>query len=195
MAVNVAPSSSQTTAAAGWTWRRSLLLVGGLIAVLLLSYALAWFSAYRLSQGYLGDANASYDRGDYLNALVGYREYDQAQGRYVDRGGYMEVERIWRDRYAQPVPPDVARARARIDEIVNSRLTIDDAEAFVQENIGRSNPYLALLYLRLGELYEADGRIEDAADIYTSFADLFPNETALVSRAQQNLERLETNDG
>ena len=80
--------------------------------VLVLSYALAWFSAYRLSQGYLHDADASYDRGDYLNALVGYKEYDQAQKRYVDRGGYMDVEHIWADQYALPVPPEVVQARA-----------------------------------------------------------------------------------
>jgi tetratricopeptide (TPR) repeat protein len=191
MAVNIAPSPSQTTVTSGWLRRRSILLLGGLVAVLVISYSLAWLSAYRLSQGYLHDADASYDRGSYLDALVGYKEYDEAQKRYVDRGGYMEVERIWADRYALPVPADVARSRERIDEIVNDRLTIDDAETFVQANIGRSNPYLALLYLRLGELYEADGRIDDARDIYSSYVDLFPDETALAARAQANLRRLE----
>ena len=75
-----------------------------LIVVLVASYALAWFSAYQLSQGYLHDADASYDQGDYLDALVGYKEYDEAQKRYVDRGGYMDVEHIWADQYALPVP-------------------------------------------------------------------------------------------
>lgn len=191
MAVSVAPSPNQVTAPAA-SPRRAITLFIGLIVVLVLSYVLAWFSAYRLSQGYLQDANASYDRGDYLDALVGYKEYDEAQKRYVDRGGYMEVERIWADRYAQPVPPDVMQARARIDEIVNQRLTIGDAESFVQANIGRSNPYLALIYLRLGELYEADGSTADARDIYESFSGLFPDASELVARAQQNLDRLES---
>lgn len=192
MAVNVAPAPTQTPVGSRAVGRRSFLLIGLLLVVLLGSYALAWYSAYRLSQGYLQDADTSYDNGEYLNALVGYRAFDEAQQRYVDRGGYMEVERIWRNQYAQPVPPDVARARERINEIVNERLTIEDAEAFVQQNIGRSNPYLAMLYLRLGELYEADGNTRDAEDIYSSFEDLFPNETELVARAQQNLERLES---
>ena len=189
MAVNVA-SPSQVAAPSG-SARRAILLLIGLIVIVLVSYGLAWFSAYRLSQGYLQDADASYDKGDYLNALVGYKEYDQAQKRYIDRGGYMDVEHIWADQYALPVPPDVVRARQRIDEIVNQRLTIDDAESFVQANVGRSNPYLALIYLRLGELYEAADRIDDAKDIYSSFADLFPGETDLNARAQQNLQRLE----
>jgi tetratricopeptide (TPR) repeat protein len=191
MAVNLAPSTPQVAPAVA-SPRRAITVLALLVVVLLLSYALAWFSAYRLSQGYLLDADASYDQGDYLNALVGYKEYDQAQKRYVDRGGYMDIEHIWADQYAQPVPPDVPRARQRIDEIVNSRLTIQDAESFVQANIGRSNPYLALIYLRLGELYEADGRTDDAKDIYSSYADLFPDEAELSARAQQNLQRLET---
>ncbi len=191
MAVNVAPAPTQLPVGSRIAGRRAYWLIALLVVVLIFSYVLAWTSAYRLSQGYLQDADASYDSGEYLNALVGYREFDDAQQKYVDRGGYMEVERIWRDRYAVPVPPEVARSRERIDEIVNERLTIDDAESFVQENIGRSNPYLALLYLRLGELYEADGSERDAEDIYSSFADLFPNETDLITRAEQNLERLE----
>lgn len=190
MALNVAPSTSQATTPTT-SAQRAILVFIALVVVLVLSYALAWFSAYRLSQGYLQDAGDSYDRGDYLDALVGYKEFDQEQQRYVDRGGYMEVERIWADRYALPVPPNIVEARQRIAEIVNSRLTIDDAEAFVQANVGRSNPYLALIYLRLGELYEADGRDRDARDIYASFADLFPNETELAARADQNLQRLE----
>lgn len=189
MAVNVVPSSPQVASSTG-TPRRAITLFAALIVVLVVCYALAWFSAYRLSQNYLQDADASYDKGDYLNALVGYKEYDKAQKRYIDRGGYMDVEHIWADQYALPVPADVVQARQRIDEIVNSRLTVDNAEAFVQENIGRSNPYLGLIYLRLGELYEADGRTADAKDIYSSFADLFPNEAELNARAQQNLQRL-----
>ncbi|MCC6805112.1 MAG: hypothetical protein IT319_19690, partial [Anaerolineae bacterium] len=98
MAVNVVPSAPQVTTPAASS-RRGIAVFIALIVVLVASYALAWFSAYRLSQGYLQDADASYDRGEYLNALVGYKEYDQAQQRYVDRGGYMEVERIWADQY------------------------------------------------------------------------------------------------
>jgi tetratricopeptide (TPR) repeat protein len=182
------------TTARGWSWTRTLMLLGGLFVVLLGSYALAWWSAYRLSMAYLGDADASYDAGEFVNALVGHEEFDRARNDYVEYGGYMQIERIWTDQYAVPVPPEVQRARQRIDEIVNSRLTIEEAEKFVQENAGRGNPYLGLIYFRLGELYQADGRLLDAEDIFTSFADLFPQETALIERAQHNLEALQNVD-
>jgi len=61
----------------------------------------------------------------------------------------------------------------------------------VRENAGRNNPYLGMIYLRLGELYEEAGDTRDAEDIYASFADLFPDEAALIARAQQNLARLQ----
>jgi tetratricopeptide (TPR) repeat protein len=191
MAVNTLPPE-QADPRFRWTSKRLLLLFGGLIAVFLLTYLLAWYGAYRLSQIYLSDADTSYDSGEFLNALLGYEEFDQTQNRYVDYGGYVQIERIWSDSYAQPVPPDVVRARERIDEIINSRLTIEEAEQFVQENAGRGNhPYLGLIYLRLGELYAAAERFEDAADVFSSFADLFPGNETLIERARQDLEQIQ----
>lgn len=185
------PDATAAETARGWSRIRALMLLGGLVVVILGSYALAWWTAYRLSMTYLQDADASYDAGNYLNALVGYEEFDRAKNTYVEHGGYTHVERIWADSHAVPVPSEVQRARERIDEIVNARLTIDEAEQFVQENVGRGNPYLGLIYLRLGELYQADGRLRDAEDVFTSFADLFPQETVLIERAQQDLAALQ----
>lgn len=189
----VAPEAipEPTLAAPGWTRRRTLIIIGGAILLFVGTYMLAWWSAYSLTLTYLRDADASFEAGNYMDALVGYETFDRAINRYIHHGGYMQVERIWADSYAQPVPDQVAHARERIDLIVNTLLTIEDAEQFVQENIGRSNPYLGMIYLRLGELYEADGRIRDAEDVYESFPDLFPQETALIERARANLERLQ----
>jgi tetratricopeptide (TPR) repeat protein len=198
---NVAPAAVSTpgaTAAAdqrgGWTRRRTALLVGGAVVIFVLTYIGAWYSANRLTDTYLASADAKYDEGEYLDALLGYEEFDQAQNRYVDFGGYMQIRRIWADPYAQPVPEGVARANDRINEIINEKLTVEEAEAFVQENIGRPNPYLGMIYLRLGELYEENGDLRDAEDIYEDFPDSFPNEAALIERANANLARLEASE-
>jgi tetratricopeptide (TPR) repeat protein len=169
---------------------RAVILIVGLIIVLPLTYALAWWDAYRLTVTYLEDADTSYDEARYLDALLGYEEFDDAEHDYVERGGYIQVRGIWENAYARPVPDQVRRAEERIDEIVYDRLTVEDAEQFVQANIGRNNPYMGLIYLRLGELYEADGRARDAEDIYESFPNLFPNEHELIERARADLERL-----
>jgi tetratricopeptide (TPR) repeat protein len=196
--ISVAPAAVSTPAAtaaadqrAGWTTRRTIFIVGCAVVIFVLTYIGAWYSAYRLTESYLASADAKYDEGEYLDALLGYEEFDRAQNRYVDYGGYMQIRRIWADPYAQPVPDGVARANERINQIINEQLTIEDAEAFVQENIGRNNPYLGMIYLRLGELYEANGDLRDAEDIYEDFPDSFPNETALIERANANLARLE----
>lgn len=172
---------------------RWVLLFAGLIMVFIATYGLAWWNAYRLTNDYLDDADASFEAGNYLDALTGYEKYDTQAKKYVEYGGYMQVQRIWENDYSYPVPDGVQRAKDRIHEIVYERLTIEDAEQFVQENIGRTNPYLGMIYLRLGELYEADGQLRDAEDIYESIPDLFPNDKALQARAADDLAKYRRN--
>lgn len=173
-----------------FNWIRVLLVIVGVAVLFAATYLLAWWDAGRLTNRYVADANASYAAGDYLDALTGYQEFDEAADEYVQRGGYLQVERIWQHRNAWPIPDAYADARTRIDEIIAEHLTVADAEQFVQQNIGRVNPYLGPVYLRLGELYEAEGDTRAARDVYAEVADLFSNQPALAERAQANLERL-----
>ena len=96
--------------------RPALYIVGGAAVLFVVAYCLAWLSAYNLTRSFMADAEATLARGDYLNALMGYDEYDEARGRNVFRGGYAQVVHIWANDYAAPVPAEVGRARARIDE-------------------------------------------------------------------------------
>jgi tetratricopeptide (TPR) repeat protein len=182
-----------TDAQNAFPWRRLLLIIMGVLLLFAATYALAWWDASRLANRYMADAEASYAAGNYLEALVGYQEFDETLEEYVQRGGYMQVERIWQHRNAWPVAATYDQARNRIDEIINERLTVTQAEQFVQQNIGRANPYLGAVYLRLGELYEAEGDIRAATDVYEEVADLFANQPPLAERAQANLERLNGN--
>jgi hypothetical protein len=171
--------------------RKPFLIAIGLVILLFAgTYVIAWLRAQTLSTNYLASANRSYENGEYLQALTGNRVFDEESNRYIMEGGYFQVERIWANPRAWPVPDGVETARARIDEIVNERITIEDAEEFIQVNTGRDNPYMGIIYLRLGELYEEDGDERSARDIYESIPDLFPTDQALQQRAQENLERL-----
>jgi tetratricopeptide (TPR) repeat protein len=174
-------------------WRFPLIALA-VTAVFAATYALAWWDAQRLTTTYSAAANASFEAGNYLEALAGYEEFDEERNEFVHRGGYGDVERIWRGRYARPVPAPVLDAKARIDEIINERLTIEQAEQFVLRNIGRANPYLGIVFLRLGELYEADGDMIAAEDIYREVLNSFRNQPELVERAQANLTRLSVDD-
>lgn len=173
-----------------WRRRRPFIILGVLVVIIVGTYGLAWWSASRLTNQYLEDADGSFEEGRYLDALTGYDVYDREREEYVEYGGYMQIRRIWQNEYAYPVPDKVEHAEARIDEIVYERLTIEDAEQFVQENIGRTNPYMGMIYLRLGELYEAAGEYRDAEDIYESIPDLFPQDKALQERARQDFINL-----
>lgn len=171
-------------------WRRIILVPLILVIIFSATYALAWFDANRLTARFIEDANASFEQGDYLEALMGSREYDPELDENVVHGGYSDVVRIWNHRRARPVPDEVELARTRIEEIINEHLTLDQAETFVQRNIGQSNPYLGRVYLRLGELYEEEGDLRSAEDIYEEIRDLFRNQPQLIERADAHLARL-----
>jgi tetratricopeptide (TPR) repeat protein len=165
----------------------------GLLVVVLLfagTYMAAWYQASRLATTFLADADASYAAGNYIEALTGYEEFDPATNKYITRGGYMKTTRIWADANAWPRPTNIDAAQARIDEILNQRLTTKDAEGFIQANTGKPNPYMGQIYLLLGELYERDGDSASAKQIFTDMADLFPDEPALITQAQEHLAKL-----
>jgi tetratricopeptide (TPR) repeat protein len=174
---------------------RKRLLLGALVIIVVFAatYALAWYNANQLSSRFYNDATASYKAGNYLDALVGYQKFDEKTNKYINYGGYVSVEKIWSSPYSWPVPAFVQDSRQRSQEIINQKLTADQAVQYVQENTGRPDaPYFGEIYLRLGELYEQQGDIKDAKDIYTSMASLFPNRKDLIAQAQQHLNKLQS---
>ena len=172
-------------------FRRVVIIALIVLLLFAATYAYAWFNASRLSTRFMRDADAAYDSGDYLQALVGSQEFDPQTNRYITLGGYIKVEKIWSHRLSWPEPAAIQRARERSDEIVYERLTIEDAENYIRANTGRPAPYFGEIYLRLGELYEEDGDPDSALEIYESIQELFPNRPDLIEAAQEHLDRLE----
>lgn len=168
---------------------RALLLAALLFG---LTYAFAWFNASRLSARFIQDADAAYDQGEFLESLVGAERFDPQINEYVKQGGYLDVEKIWSSAYSWPPPAELVRAEQRSQEIVNQRLTTAMAEDYIRANTGRPAPYFAEIYLRLGELYQQEGDLNSARDIYESIAELFPNRPNLIEQAQAHLATLET---
>jgi len=182
------PQAEETTRS---LWRRILFLIVGALVLFFGTYLLAWLSAYNLTRTFWEHAQASYAEGRYMDALTGYRAFDPAQRRYVTYGGFMHVENIWADPAAFPIPSEAVQAKQRIREILQKYLTIEDAEQYIAENVGRtSNPYLGIIYLRLGELYEAADRLQDALAIYESVDEFFPEDAELIAQAQAHMARL-----
>ena len=173
------------------SWLRAPLIIAAVLVLFAATYAFAWRRASTLSETFMQNAQASFEKGDFIDALSGYDTYDEATGSYVFQGGYAQVVNIWNNDYAWPIPTTVESAEQRIDEIINQHFTLSDAEGFIQANTGRANPYLGAVYLRTGELYEEEGDLRDARDVYSSIAELFPNQPELIERAKERLSRLE----
>ena len=170
---------------------RGVLIGLALVVVLFITtYTIAWFSASRLTATFMADADASYAAGNYIEALTGYEEFDPVTNAYVTYGGYMKALNVWASPNAWPRPAGIDRAQARIDEVLQQHLTVAEAEGFIQANIGRQNPFMGTIYLRLGELYEQEGDIASARAVYDEIDELFPGEAELIARAQEHLIRL-----
>lgn len=161
------------------------------VALFVVTYAIAWFRASQLTTAFMADADASYQAGNYLESITGYEEFDQASNAYVTYGGYMKALNIWASPNAWPQPAGIGRARERIDDVLQNHLTVEEAEGFVQANIGKRNPFMGPIYLRLGELYEEQGDAAGARQVYTDIPELFPGQDDLIARAQERLTRLE----
>ena len=89
IATQPTPSAPETATGLLVGWRRVALVVLGILLLFGATYVLAWFDASRLTATYLEDAEASYAAGNYLEALQGYREWNEEQQKYETRGGYM----------------------------------------------------------------------------------------------------------
>jgi len=170
-----------------------LLVLLILTAIFLITYVFAWYNANQLATRFFQDSGASFNAGDYLKALVGYQKFDNKTNKYTNYGGYLNVEKIWSSNYSWPQPAYVQQAVKRSQEIIGQKLTVQQAEQYIQENTGRpGTPYFAEIYLRLGELYEQNGDTKDAIDVYQSFASQFPNRADLIEQAQQHLANLKS---
>jgi len=187
--------AAATAAAAARTRFVKNFLLGLLIlaALFLITYVLAWYNANQLASRFFQDSEASFNTGDYLKALVGYQKFDATTNKYINYGGYLNVEKIWSSPYSWPRPPYLQQAVQRSQEVIGQKLTVQQAEQYIQENTGRpGTPYFAEIYLRLGELYEQNGDTKDAIDVYQSYASQFPDRPDLIEQAQQHLAKLQS---
>ena len=189
-----APAIEAPIPAAKTGFAKKLLLGLLILAVLfLVTYAMAWFNADQLATRFFQDSEASYKTGDYLKALVGYQKFDNPTNKYINYGGYLSVEKIWSSYYSWPQPPYLQQALLRSQEIINQKLTVQQAEQYIKDNTGRpGTPYFAEIYLRLGGLYEQTGDTKDAIDVYQSYAAQFPDRKDLIALAQQRLAILKS---
>jgi tetratricopeptide (TPR) repeat protein len=173
-------------------FKRMALIILLVILMYAGTYAYAWFQSYQLSSRFFEDAKTSYENGDYLMAMVGYEEFDPQTNSYINRGGYLNVLKIWSSSYSWPRPDQYEEARQNISQIINHDMTIEQAETYIRRNTGRRNvPFFAEIYFQLGILYEKEGDARSALEIYESIGSLFPTRDDLEQLAQERIAALE----
>jgi len=172
--------------------KKTSLIVVILIVVLFFgNYAWAWFDSYNLSVTYYRQAEASYQDGRHVDSLMGYKEYIEGQEKRVFVGGYIQVVNIWASPWAFPRPTIYKQAEIRADQVIQG-LSHKDARLYLEMYLGRENPYLGKVMLRLGQTYEENGDERGALEIYRSIIDLFRADPALIERANERIAALES---
>ena len=173
--------------------KRLIWIVLAVVALFIFAYLLAWVNSSRLANEFYSSAEASYQEGRYLDALIGYDEIDPITNTRTAHGGYYQVTRLWGNKGALPKPANYTHSVSQIDEIIQQKLDISTAEAFIQMYTGRSHPYFPDIYLRLGHLYEESGDKQTALEIYKECAKLFPTRPDITQAAIDQLDRLGVN--
>lgn len=172
--------------------RKPAIVVLAVVVLFAGNYACAWFNSYNLSRTYYRQAEVSYRAGRYIEALMGYKDYDEARGRRVFVGGYAQVVNIWEHPWALPRPAVYEEARAKVGEIIHQKFAREDAQLFLDRYLGRENPYLGEVMLRMAELCEEEGDEESALETYRLVISSFRANPALVERAKERAAVLET---
>jgi len=151
------PAAEAPAPAAKTGFAKKFLLGLLILAVLfLVTYTMAWYNADQLATRFFQDSEASYKTGDYLKALVGYQKFDNPTNKYINYGGYLNVEKIWSSYYSWPQPPYLQQARQRAQEIIN-HVTAVAAESGIHFRMDRALRANTLLAHRLLWLAEASG--------------------------------------
>lgn len=169
--------------------RRLCLAMLMVLLAVVLTYALAWYRAYRLTEHFLQEATSSYRAGRYLEALLGHESFDERRKRYVYRGGYIQMEAIWADPFAWPRYSGLKEVRSRILETIN-QLSVAEAEGFIQTYSGKGGPYLGRVFLRLAQLYMERGEVQSARELLEQMPELFSQEAEVLEEARRLLEQM-----
>jgi len=166
--------------------------IGALCAVLAVAlvYGYVWFGSYQLANKYYDQAESSMGKGNYGIALKGDDIFNKTSGKYEYIGGYEQVLNIWKNGYAWPKPPVYAKAKDKIDTIINDKLTPEEGVQLVQQYMRQSNGFLPEILAASTQKLIDQGRMDEAKDVYAMLTDAFGSEPGIQKQIEELAARL-----
>ncbi|WP_123042987.1 hypothetical protein [Cohnella candidum] len=162
--------------------------IAALAAVLavVLVYGYVWLGSYKMAVKYYDQAEENMNKQRYDIALKGDEAYNRTSKKYEYVGGYEQVLSIWKSPYAWPRPAVYDKAKDKIDEIVNDKLTPEAGVQLVQKYLRQDNAFLPeILVSSTKKLIEQD-RKDEAKDVLDMLSDAFGSQPGM----QEQIEAL-----
>lgn len=175
--------------------RRTGLFVAGILFAIVATYAWAWLEGYARANRYFAQAMTAYARQDWAVALKGSDEVNGPAGAEGFTAGLEQVVGVWKSAWAWPKPPVYYRAKAKLETVIE-RLSPLEAQAIVEQYLGRDNEYLPQILWRIARLHEERGETDQAREAYALLAQgLRLEDPELAEMAAKKLDTLGGDEG
>lgn len=165
--------------------KRTILILLSVVLIVAGCYSFAWFEVYSLTSGYAREAAENLQEGKPALAVKGGLDFLTQEF----TGGYQQVIEAWSTAGIFPVPEFYRDATQKISEIL-SGMTISEIDAMVKKYIKTDKKYLDTALLLKADLLLADGKKEEAVQLYQDLKELFPLNNALQDTITKKLEEI-----
>lgn len=175
--------------------RRAGLIAAGTLFTIAATYAWAWLEGCARANRYYAQAMEAYARRDWATALKGSDEVNGPEGSEGFTAGLEQAVGIWKSDWAWPKPPVYYRAKAKLETVID-RLSPAEAQALVEQYLGRDNEYLPQILWRIASWHEKRGETDQALEAYALLAEgLRLEDPELAEMAAKKLEALSGEGG
>lgn len=171
----------------------TLLKITILLAVIIVTYFIAWFQLYTQANVYYVQAMKNYESKNYITALKGEGVLTlTGEGGYNFTAGFEQVVNEFSSPYAIPKPAIYYKALKMTDDIIGNKLTPDMGYTVYQNYYGIDNDNIGKILLRVGDIYAEKGNIPEALKAYNLALDSFPFNSEIAGQANKKIQSLTT---
>jgi tetratricopeptide (TPR) repeat protein len=167
--------------------KKWMIISSAVVIFVLVVYGWGWIQSYTMSERYFQQANANMKAGNYAIALKGT---PSTNGDTDYQGGYEQVVNMWSGPWSFPRPSIYWEAEHQIQDIIQNKLTISDAQDIIQTYLNLDNEYLPEIMLQIGDESLKNGDIDTAREAYNQVIQVFGEDTNAVKAATEQLKKL-----
>lgn len=151
-------------------------------------YGWVWVDTYQMSKHYYNQAQQNLKNQKYALALKGTPSTD---GGANYEGGFEQVVDSWSSFWAYPKPGFYKDAEKQANVVINSKISLSDAQNILQTYLNLDNEYLPQILLSVGKKSAEQGDISTAKQAYQSVIGMFSENKTAIDEAKKQIKKLD----